>query len=268
MKLVKKKREEGGEIDRLKHFGLMIVIAIIYVWAIKGSKTNPSEFVGGVPFMIDFVKRMFPPDFSILDVLIVRIGETIQIAVMGVTLGSIIAMPLSFFAARTVMPIKIIYQSIRTFFDICRGVNELVWALLFVSMVGLGPFPGVLALTVHVTGALGKYFSEAIENVDPEIMNAIIATGADKIQTIIHGIIPQIRPLFIGYFFYYLEHNIRAATVLGLVGAGGIGIELITSLRLFKYQEVSAIVLVMVVVVMSVDRLSAYVRNKVLGIDI
>ena len=263
LKELGKKRVNG-----LKHFGIMILIVIIYIWAITGSQTSPSEFIRGLPYMIDFVKRMFPPDFSILDTLILRAGETIQIAIMGVTLGSLFAMPLSFFAARNVMPIKIVYHSIRTFFDVCRGVNEIVWALLFVSMVGLGPFPGVLALTVHVTGALGKYFSEAIENVDPEIVNAIIATGANKIQTIFHGMIPQIKPLFIGYFFYYLEHNIRAATVLGLVGAGGIGIELITSLRLFKYQEVLTIMLVMVIMVVSVDRLSAFVRNKILKLNV
>jgi phosphonate transport system permease protein len=120
---------------------------------------------------------------------------------------------------------------------------------------------------VHVTGALGKYFSEAIENVNPEIVNGIIATGANKIQVIAHGIIPQIKPLFIGYFFYYFEHNIRAATVLGLVGAGGIGIELITSLRLFKYQEVSTIVAMMLIIVIAVDRLSAYVRKGVLRLE-
>jgi len=270
MKPLKKKSKKKKRIkktNRLKHFGIMILIVIIYIWAIRGSQTSPGEFVRGIPFMIDFVKRMFPPDFSILDKVIFRAGETVQIAIMGATFGALLAMPLSFFAARNVMPIKIIYHLMRTFFDICRGINEIVWALLFVSMVGLGPFPGVLALTIHVTGALGKYFSEAIENVDPEIINAIIATGANKIKTIFHGIVPQIKPLFIGYFFYYLEHNIRAATVLGLVGAGGIGIELITSLRLFKYREVSTIILVMVILVISVDRISAFIRNRVLRLE-
>jgi phosphonate transport system permease protein len=253
--------------SRLTHFGLMIFIAIVYVWSILGTKTSLGEFVSGLPYMADFVSRMFPPDFGIMDRLLFRAGETIQIAIMGVTFGSIVAMPLSFLAARNVMPSRVVYHSVRSLFDICRGVNEIVWALLFVSMVGLGPFPGVLALSVHVTGALGKYFSEAIENVNPEIVNGIIATGANKIQVIAHGIIPQIKPLFIGYFFYYFEHNIRAATVLGLVGAGGIGIELITSLRLFKYQEVSTIVAMMLIIVIAVDRLSAYVRKGVLRLE-
>lgn len=162
------------------------------------------------------------------------------------------------------MPIKVIYHSMRTFFDICRGINEIIWALLFVSMVGLGPFPGVLALAVHLIGALGKYFSEAIENVNPEIIHTIAATGANKIQIIFHAVIPQIKSLFVGYIFYYFEHSVRAATVLGLVGAGGIGLELLTSIKLFKLKEVSAIMIVMVVMVTAIDRSSAYMRNKII----
>ncbi|MBI2846560.1 MAG: phosphonate ABC transporter, permease protein PhnE [Chloroflexi bacterium] len=247
---------------KLRHIVILVGVALIYIWAIEGSKTNPYTLVKGFPYIVNYIQRMFPPDLSILGKLTFKVGETLQMAIMGTTFGAALALPLSFLAARNVMPYRPVYQATRTLFDACRGINEIVWALLFVSMVGLGPFPGVLALTMHLLGALGKYFSEAIEAVNQELVVAIAATGANRIQTVFHGVVPQVKPLFIGYIFYYLEHNFRAATVLGLVGAGGIGIELITSIRLFKNQEVLTTLLVMVLTVTAIDRLSAFIRMR------
>jgi phosphonate transport system permease protein len=244
-----------------------ILVVVIYYWAITGTEFSPSNFAKGFPFMADFISRMFPPDISNLGKFLLKAVETLQMAIVGSTLGALIALPLSFLAARNVMPNKFIYHSVRTIFDICRGINEIVWGLIFVSMVGLGPFPGVLALAAHVTGALGRYFSEAIETVDPEVIKAVISTGANKIQVIARGIFPQVKPLFINYILYYLENNFRAATVLGLVGAGGIGMELITSMRLFKQQEVLTILIIMVTAVMAIDRFSAYIRKKIVRVE-
>ncbi len=242
----------------------MVGIVLLYYWAIEGSNTNPATFIRGLPFMAEYITRMFPPDWSITGRLMLKAGETLQMAVMGTTLGAALALPLSFLAARNIMPYRPVYQATRTLFDACRGINEIVWALIFVSMVGLGPFPGVLALTVHLLGALGKYFSETIESVNQDLVTAIAATGANRIQTVYYGIVPQVKPLFIGYTFYYLEHSFRAATTLGLVGAGGIGIELFTSIRLFKSQEVLTTLIVMVVTVTLIDRLSAFVRMRLI----
>jgi phosphonate transport system permease protein len=247
---------------KLRHIAILLVIVLIYWWAIEGTNTNPATLFKGFPYMADYVARMFPPDMSVLGRLIVKAGETLQMAIMGTTFGAAIALPLSFLAARNVMPYRPVYQAIRTLFDLCRGINEIVWALLFVAMVGLGPFPGVLALTVHLVGALGKYFSEAIEDANQDLVVAIASTGANRIQTVYYGIVPQIRTLFVGYTFYYLEHSFRAATVLGLVGAGGIGIELINSIRLFKNQEVLTTLIVMVVTVILIDRTSAFIRMR------
>ncbi|MFH1780613.1 MAG: phosphonate ABC transporter, permease protein PhnE [Candidatus Nealsonbacteria bacterium] len=252
---------------KYKSFFLTILIVIIYYWAISGTNANPINFFRGIPYMIDFISRMFPPDVSNLGRFLLKAAETLQMAIVGSTLGALIALPLSFLAARNVTSNKFIYHGVRGIFDICRGINELVWGLIFVSMVGLGPFPGVLALAAHVTGALGRYFSEAIETVDPEIIKAIISTGANKFQVIVRGIFPQVKPLFINYAFYYLENNFRAATVLGLVGAGGIGMELITSMRLFRNQEVFTILIIMVLMVAAIDRFSAYIRKKVIRIE-
>lgn len=253
-----------------KYKGLLIglLIVLIYYWALSGTETSPANLVKGIPFMIDFVARMFPPDITRLPIFLLKAIETLQMAIVGSTLGAVIALPLSFLAARNVMPNKFVYHAVRGIFDVCRGINEIVWGIIFVSMVGLGPFPGVLALAAHVTGALGRYFSEAIETVDPETVKAIISTGASKIQVIARGIFPQVKPLFINYVLYYLENNFRAATVLGLVGAGGIGMELITSMRLFKNREVLTILIIMVLMVAAIDRLSAYIRKKIVRVEI
>ena len=244
-----------------------LVIILIYWWAIEGTNTSLTQFAQGIPYMISYFAQMFPPDLSILQNLMVKVGETIQIAIMGTTLGTIIALPLSFLAARNVMKYQVIYQAARGLFDLCRGINEIVWALLFVSMVGLGPFPGVLALTVHLTGALGRYFSEAIETVNPEILRAIRSTGAKKVHVLSNAVFPEIKPLLLNYIMYYFEHSVRAATVLGLVGAGGIGFELLTSIRLFKTQEVLTTLIVMVILVIIVDRTSAFIRNQILHVE-
>lgn len=254
--------------NKYKGFLIGILVVIVYYWALSGTDANPVNFVKGIPFMADFIARMFPPDINNLGRFLLKAVETLQMAIVGSSMGALIALPLSFLAARNVMPNKFIYHTVRTVFDICRGINEIVWGLIFVSMVGLGPFPGVLALTVHVTGALGRYFSESIETVDPETIKAIISTGANKIQVIVRGILPQVKPLFVNYALYYLENNFRAATVLGLVGAGGIGMELLTSMRLFRSQEVLTILIVMVLMVTAIDRISAYVRKKIVRVEI
>ena len=246
-----------------KYF-IFLLIILIYYWAVNGTESSPTNLVKGLPFMFDFIKRMFPPDITNMGKFLLKALETLQMAIIGSTIGALVALPLSFLAARNTTPHKIIYHGIRSIFDIFRGINELVWGLIFVSMVGLGPFPGVLALSVHVTGALGRYFSEAIETVDPESIKAITSTGATKLQVIVRGIFPQVKPHFINYSFYYLENNFRAATVLGLVGAGGIGMELLTSIRLFRNQEVLTILIIMIVMVTTIDRLSAHIRKKII----
>lgn len=264
-----KKTKSKLKLPKRKYKGLLIgiLVVIIYYWAISGTDTSLTSFVQGIPHMTDFVGRMFPPDITHLGKFLLKAIETLQMAIVGSTIGAIIALPLSFLAARNIMPNKFVYHSIRTIFDLFRGINEIVLGLIFVSMVGLGPFPGVLALAAHVTGALGRYFSESIETVDPEVIKAIISTGANKVQVIARGIFPQAKPLFINYMLYYLENNFRAATVLGLVGAGGIGMELITSMRLFKNQEVLTILIIMVSMVLIIDRFSAYIRKKIVKVE-
>lgn len=217
--------------------------------------------------MADFIRRMFPPDATIIPRALSAAGETVQIAILGTTLAVFFAFPLGFLAAETMSCRPAVYNSARAVANFCRGVSEMVWALLFVATVGLGPFPGVLALMVHSIGALTRFFAEAIDNIHEETISTMMSTGASRIQIIFQGIIPEVLPNFIGYVLYYFEHNIRAATVLGIVGAGGIGFELLTSLKLFKYREVLTIILIVFILISFFDKVNSVIRRKVIGIQ-
>jgi len=244
-------------------FGLLALVAVV-AWAVRGAEVSATNIVRGVPNILDFLANMVPPSGGILTKLGEPLAETFQIAIMATIFATIIAIPLSFLAARNLMPIGVIYQTTRAILGILRGIPPLLYALLFVSMVGLGPFAGVLALTCHCIGTLGRYFSEAYENMNPELINAAKATGANKMQTIIHAIIPEVSALLIGYVLYYFEYNVRTGTVLGLVGAGGIGLQLMISIHLFKYGEVATIMLVIIAIIVIMDRLSVMARTRLI----
>lgn len=248
-----------------RYLGLVALIAVI-VWAARGAEVSVTNIVSGVPNIVDYLAQMIPPSVppsdSILSWLGQPLAETFQISIMAIIFATIIALPFSFLAARNIMPNGVIYQMARGVLGILRGIPPLLYALLFVSMVGLGPFAGVLALTLHCIGALGRYFSEAVENINPEIINAAKATGANKIQAIVHAVIPELAALIVGYILYYFEYCVRTSTVLGLVGAGGIGLQLMISIHLFKYGEVATIMLVIITIIIIMDRLSVMTRTR------
>lgn len=188
--------------------------------------------------------------------------ETIQMAIVG-TLGAVLmALPLSLLAARNTSPHPLIYQAIRLLLNLMRSVPELVYALLFVAAVGLGPFTGVLALAFGSVGSLTRIFAEAIEQIDPAQVNAVQATGATGIQTFVYSVLPQAVPLFISYTIIFFESNVRHATILGYVGAGGVGFLLFKYTGTSDYDKLMGAVLVMVVAVTVIDRFSSWLRQR------
>lgn len=235
---------------------------LVLVWAAWGSELQVTELVRGAPFMADFMVRMFPPNFSYTPSLIKPTIETLQMAIWGTLLAILLAIPLGVLAARNVSPHPALYWGSRAVLNALRGINELVFALIFVSAVGLGPFPGVLALAVHTAGMLGKFYAEAMEAVDPGPVEALRSTGAHPLQTIRYAILPQILPAVVAFNMYRFEVSVRSATVLGLVGAGGIGFELMTSMRLFKYRDVAMILIAVVIMVVLTDLLSTRIRER------
>lgn len=242
---------------------LIVVAAVLYLTAVD-TNVSLGELVRGIPAIADYVSRMYPPDWAYSRTLFGPTIETIEIAIWGTVLGIVLGLPLGLLGARNITPHTTIYAASRFILNALRGVSELVFALIFVSAVGLGPFPGILALALHNAGMLGKFYAEAIEAIDPGPVEALQASGANWIQTIVFAIIPQVTPHFITYNMYRFEVSIRAATVLGLVGAGGIGFHLISSIRLFDYRETAIVLIIIVFLVVITDYLGARLRSRVI----
>jgi phosphonate transport system permease protein len=244
-------------VKRAAWLGAAALLAVI-AWHIEA---NPARLVRGAPWMWDFVRRMVPPDLRVLPSALVGAVATIEIALLGTGLAAVLAVPLGFLSARNVAP-PTLYYSVRTALNFFRSIDTLVYALLFVAAVGLGPFPGMLAVVAYTTTSLAKLYSETIEGIEPGPVDAIRATGATRLQVLRFGILPQVLPLFLSYVLYRFESNVRAATVLGFVGAGGIGLYLQTYLRMIDYPAASTVLLVTVVMVMLVDFASARIRAR------
>jgi phosphonate transport system permease protein len=244
-------------VKRAAWLGAVALLAVI-AWHIEA---NPARLVRGAPWMWDFVRRMVPPDLRVLPAALVGAVATIEIALLGTGLAAALAVPLGFLSARNVAP-PTLYYGVRTALNFFRSIDTLVYALLFVAAVGLGPFPGMLAVVAYTTTSLAKLYSETIEGIEPGPVDAIRATGATRLQVLRFGILPQVLPLFLSYVLYRFESNVRAATVLGFVGAGGIGLYLQTYLRMIDYPAASTVLLVTVVMVMLVDFASARIRAR------
>jgi phosphonate transport system permease protein len=185
---------------------------------------------------------------------------TVQIAIWGTTLAVIAGVPFAILSSANICP-QWIVQPVRRLMDACRAIDVLVFALFFVVAVGLGPFAGVMALFVHNTGVFAKLFSEAVEAIDPRPVEGIRATGASRLREVFFGVVPQVLPLWSSLTLYRLETNVRSATTLGIVGAGGIGQTLYESVRSFLYAETAAQIIIVVVTVASIDLLSARLRK-------
>jgi phosphonate transport system permease protein len=244
-------------VTRAAWLGAAALLAAI-AWHTDAS---PARLVRGLPWMWDFVRRMVPPDLTVLPAALRGAVGTIEIALLGTVLAAALAVPLGFLSARNVAPPGL-YYAVRTALNFFRSIDTLVYALLFVAAVGLGPFPGMLAVVAYTTTSLAKLYSETIEGIEPGPVDAIRATGATRLQVLRFGILPQVLPLFLSYVLYRFESNVRAATVLGFVGAGGIGLYLQTYLRMIDYPAASTVLLVTVAMVMVVDFASARIRAR------
>jgi phosphonate transport system permease protein len=252
----------GG--DWLKSAAVLLLAGAALIWSGRYLGLSLPELIKGTPWIADLVARMFPPNWGFLRQLAKPVLETIQIAVWGTLLSAVIALPLCFMGARNLAP-PWVFHATRQLFNVARGINELIFALIFVAAVGLGPFAGVLALSLHGAGMLGKFFAEAVEEADRGPIEALRATGASTVQVVVFGVLPQVLPSWIAATLYRLEVNLRAATILGMVGAGGIGFELYSSLKLFQYQDTATCVLVILAMVMSADYLSSRLRARILA---
>src|SRR5258705_2961559 len=239
----------------------LFVALVVLAWLVWDTGGVRGRLHRGMPWIADFLRRMMPPDLRVLPAALLGASKTVEIALLGTAVAAVLALPLGFLSARNVAPGAVFYPA-RVVLNFFRSVDTLVYALVFVAAVGLGPFPGVLAVVAYTTTSLAKLYSEAVERIDPGPVDAVTATGATRLQILRFGVIPQVLPLFLSYVLYRLETNIRAATILGFVGAGGIGFYLQTYLRMIDYPAASTVLLVTVAMVMVVDAISSRLRDR------
>lgn len=239
---------------------LLVTIAIIWSsWQIEFSFT---ELVQGLPNMWDLIVQLVPPNWDYFSVITTPILETIRMAVIGTTLGGLIAFPLSILAARNVFQSAWITVPARFVLNLIRTIPELLLAALFVAVFGIGPIPGIFALMFFSIGIIAKLFYESVEAIDPGPLEAMTAVGANKIKWIFYGVVPQVMASFMSFFLYTFEINIRAAAVLGLVGAGGIGLYYEQTLGFLDYGKTASIIMYTLAVVLIIDYLSTRIREK------
>lgn len=216
----------------------------------------------GVPAIWQLFTEMVPPNFERAPRYVAPLIDTVAMSVAGTALAVILSVPLAFLAAENTAPGRGVYYAARTVLNLLRSVPELIMGIVFVAAVGFGPLPGVLALGLHSVGMVGKFFAEAIEHVDPKPVEAARAAGATELQVIQRAILPQVMPQMADVTVYRWEYNFRASTVMGMVGAGGIGFELMSALRIMQYEQVLAILLCILVCVTVVDGIGASLRRR------
>jgi phosphonate transport system permease protein len=250
----------GGRLVRIL---VALIVAALVAQAFYVVQARPEDLVTGVHGMVDLISRAMPPAWSEFGDMLWPALETVDLAIFGTTFGVLMALPLAVLAAANVTPARPLYYLARAVIALTRAVPDLVWALLFVTAVGLGPFPGALALSVHSIGMLGRLFAEVIEDMDFGPVEALTLTGATRLQIFTHAVVPGVLPSLLGVSLYRFDENLRSSLVLGFVGAGGIGFHLLTAMNLFQYQTVSLLLIATFALVMAAERGSAMLRRRV-----
>jgi phosphonate transport system permease protein len=245
------------ELGKLLTWAILLAV-LVASW--NGADMRPLDLFSDASNMGTYAASFFPPDFYEWRVYLQELLVTLQIAVWGTVLAVVCAVPCGLLCSSNIAPWWV-SQPMRRLMDAARAINEMVFAMLFVVAVGLGPFAGVLALFVHTTGILSKLFSEAVEAIDPQPVEGIRATGAHVLEEIVFGVLPQVMPLWISYALYRFESNVRSATVVGMVGAGGIGVILWEVIRGFQYAQTCAVLLLIVLTVIVIDLISSRLRK-------
>jgi len=247
----------------LRYAGLVGVIVVVCLAALGLTGFfDAQRFAEGGPALVQLASEMVPPDFGRWREWLKPLLDTLAMSVAGTALAVVLSLPLALFAAANTSPHPLVYQAFRTLLSGLRSVPELIMGIIFVAAVGFGALPGVLALGLHSVGMVGKFYAEAIEHVDEKPLEAARAAGASSFQVITHAVLPQVLPQLADITIYRWEYHFRASTVLGIVGAGGIGFELIAALRIMKYDQVSAILIAILICVIVVDSLGAWLRRK------
>ena len=245
---------------------IFVAALALFIFGLIELEFSPARMLAGIKQLGWIVMMMIPPDpGSSLPAYLAAMGETLSIALLGTTLAAVLALPVSLLAARNIIPSPWLRFPVRRFLDSIRGVDTLIWALVWINVVGLGPFAGVLAIAVSDFGAFGKLFSEAFEAADRKQVEGIRAAGGSPMHEIRFGLLPQVLPVIAGQVLYFIESNTRSATIIGIVGAGGIGLQLAEQIRVLEWQKVSFLILMILVAVAAIDFISSRLRFAIIG---
>jgi len=237
------------------------LLGLVFAWAARVVELRPLELIRDAGNIAVFLRGYLHPSFAHVGEYAWQCVVTVCIALWGTALAVAVAVPLGLLGARNLAPHPLVYHAARRAMDLLRAVNEFVFALMFVTAVGLGPFAGMLALGVHTGGVLGKLLSETIEAIDPGQVEGVAGTGAGRLHVIAFGVMPQVTPNFLSYVLLRFESDIRSASVIGMVGGGGIGFYLWDTIRSFNDREAATVILLIVAMVMGIDVVSARIRR-------
>jgi phosphonate transport system permease protein len=251
---------------RASEIGVVLAILVLTLFSIWWLGISFAQISSGLTGLARFIAMMMPPSTGgHLQLFLKAMGETLAIAFLGTLAAAILAVPLGLLAAKNATPSMLLRFAIRRVLDTVRGIDTLIWALVFVGVVGLGPFAGILAIAVSDLGAFGKLFSEAIEAIQARERETIIASGGAPWMEVRFGLLPQVLPVIASQVLYYFESNTRSATIIGIVGAGGIGLQLSEQIRTYDFDQVALIVLLILVAVIAVDWISGKLRAAMIG---
>lgn len=259
--LARLRRRAADERPGWLHYTAWALALAVLAWAWRGAEIRPLDLIRDSANIGTYASDFFPPDFRDWRIYAKEMVITVHIALWGTVLAVLAAVPMGLLCSSNIAP-PWIHQPVRRLMDACRAINEMVFAMLFIVAVGLGPFAGVLALAVHTTGTLAKLFSESVEAIDPRPVEGIRATGAHKLVEIVYGVVPQVMPLWLSFTLYRFESNVRSASVVGMVGAGGIGVVLFEVIRSFQYAQTCAVLIILALSVTLIDMLSATLRKR------
>lgn len=256
--------QHGFGVRRIRFWIVSAIVVAFYAvsWDLAG--VDLGRLASGLPKFGVWIGSAWPPDLSEVPLFSLRIAETVAMAALGTTLATVLAIPLAILASRNITPWPALYYPVRWFLNALRGIDSFVFALLFVAAVGLGPFAGVLGIALHTWGSAAKFFADHVENANLGPLEAVRTTGAGRFTSITYALVPDILPVMLSTTLFWWEFNIRASTVLGVVGAGGIGLELKNSMDLLDFPRLFTIIAMILVVVTVLDQFSAWLRRRLI----
>ena len=255
------KRARFG-LSRLKLLAVLALIGAFYAMCFSLAQVDPAKLAEGLPKLAGWLAQAWPPRGDELPLIVRRTAETIAMATVGTTAAALLALPMALLGSRNLTPLPILYYPVRWFLNMLRGIDSFVFALLFVAAVGLGPFAGVIGIALHTWGSAAKLFADHLENADLAPYDAVRTTGAGRFTSIAYAVLPDVLPVFASTALFWLEFNVRASTVLGVVGAGGIGQELKNSMDLLDFNRLFTIIAFILIVVTLLDQVSNWLRRK------